>query len=92
MSDENDVTPRMIADRLCPEAAGPVVYRMIEAMAERAIELTLPGKFPRMQASLVERNVVLAARVIIQRSNERLENPLIGLQGSDDDDEETEAP
>lgn len=90
MSDETDITPATIADRLCPDAAGPIVRQMIEALAEKAIALTPPSKYPRMQASLVERNVVLAARVIIQRSNERLENLLLALQP--DDEEEDAAP
>jgi len=85
-----DITPSAIADRLCPDAAGPIVREMVEAIAERAIALTSPGRFPRMQIALIERNVVLAARVIIQRSNERLENLLLALRGTDscgDDDD-----
>lgn len=83
-----DLTPSLIADRLCPEAAGPIIRQIIEAAAEKAIEITPrhQGATLLMQASLVERNVCLAARIALQRQSERIENLLLALQDDDTSD------
>lgn len=84
-----DLTPSLIADRLCPPATGDIVRQLVEAIAEKAIALTPPGKTGLPPHIAVERVVCLAAQVILQRQRERLENLFMALTedaGTNDED------